>query len=89
MFFTILSPLIRPFLKTTAQGAAASTYLASSARVDGLTGQYFANSKPKKSSKSSYDSTAARQLWEVSADLVGLTTADSVRHAQHPNGRSR
>ncbi len=42
-FFTILSPLIRPFLKTAAQGAAMS-----------------------------YDSTAARRLWQVSAELVGL-----------------
>src|SRR5216684_64702 len=40
-FFTILSPLIRPFMKTTTQGAATSIYLASSAQVDGLTGQYF------------------------------------------------
>jgi retinol dehydrogenase 14 len=88
-FFTILSPLIRPFLKTTAQGAATSIYLASSARVDGLTGQYFANSKPKKSSKSSYDTAAARHLWQVSIDLVGLTTADSVRHIPDPKGRSQ
>ena len=73
-FFTILSPLIRPFLKTTAQGAATSIYLASSAQVEGVTGQYFANSKPKKSSKASYDSGIARRLWQVSAELVGLST---------------
>ena len=71
-FFTILSPLIRPFLKTTAQGAATSIYLASSVQVEELTGQYFANCKPKNSSTSSYDSAAARHLWQVSADLVGL-----------------
>ena len=86
-FFTIVSPLIRPFLKTTAQGAATSIYLASSARADGLAGQYFANSEPKKSSKSSYDSTATRHLWQVSTDLVGLTTAESVQHTRHPKAR--
>jgi hypothetical protein len=32
------------------------------------TGQYFANSKPKKSSKSSYDTAAAGRQWQVSAD---------------------
>ena len=32
-FFTILSPLMRPFMKTTAQGAATSIYLAWSAQV--------------------------------------------------------
>jgi retinol dehydrogenase 14 len=73
-FFTILSPLIRPFLKTTAQGATTSIYLASSAQAEGLSGQYFANSKPTKSSKSSYDTSAARRLWQVSTDLVGLPT---------------
>jgi len=73
-FFTILSPLIRPFLKTTAQGAATSIYLASSPQVEGVTGQYFADGKPKQSSKSSYDTGVARRLWKVSADLVGLST---------------
>jgi NAD(P)-dependent dehydrogenase (short-subunit alcohol dehydrogenase family) len=72
-FFTILSPLIRPFLKTTAQGAATSIYLASSAQVEGVTGQYFANGEPKKSSTSSYDSGIACRLWQLSADLVGLS----------------
>src|SRR6266567_4727368 len=65
-FFTILSPLIRPFMKTAAQGAATSIYLASSPQEDGVTGVYYSNSKPKKSSKSSYDSDVARRLWKVS-----------------------
>jgi retinol dehydrogenase 14 len=73
-FFTILRPLIRPFLKTSAQGAATSIYLASSAQVEGVTGQYFANSRPKKSSTSSYDTGLAGRLWQVSADLVSLST---------------
>jgi len=71
-FFTILSPLLRPFMKAPTRGAATSIYLASSPQVEGLTGQYFASSKPKKSSKLSYDSAAARRLWQVSAELVGL-----------------
>src|SRR5438552_7898071 len=70
-FFTILSPLIRPFLETTAQGAATSIYLASSPQENGVSGVYFSNSKAKKSSKSSHNNAAARHLWEVSADLVG------------------
>jgi NAD(P)-dependent dehydrogenase (short-subunit alcohol dehydrogenase family) len=73
-FFTVILPLIRPFMKTTGQGAATSIYLASSRQVEGVTGRYFANSKPKKSSKSSYDIAAAGRLWQVSADLVGLTS---------------
>jgi len=63
------------FMKTPAQGAATSTYPASSPGVEAVTGQYFANSTPKTSNKSSYDTAAADRLWQVSADLVGLTPA--------------
>ena len=37
-----------------------------------MTGLYFVNSKPKRTSKSSYDEATAARLWAVSADLVGL-----------------
>jgi hypothetical protein len=71
----MLLPLIRPFLKTPARGAATSIYLASSPQVEGVTGRYFANCRARTSSRSSYDTEAAARLWQVSADLVGLTTA--------------
>jgi retinol dehydrogenase-14 len=35
-----------------------------------VTGQYFAASKPKRSSKASYDEAVAARLWQVSAELV-------------------
>jgi hypothetical protein len=38
-----------------------------------VTGQYFAKSKPKRSSKRSHDETAADRLSRTSVDLVGLT----------------
>ena len=79
-FFTILSPLMRPFMKAPTRGAATSIYLASSPQVEGLTGQYFASSKPKKSSKLSYDSAAARRLWQVSAELVCLAYPPETPH---------
>lgn len=87
--FRLMLPLMRPFMKSTAQGAATSIHLASSPLVEGVTGLYFSNSKPKKSSKSSYDNANARRLWQVSTDLTGLTAADSVRHAGHSKGRPR
>jgi hypothetical protein len=37
----------RLFMKTPAQGAAAPIYLASSPEVEGITGQYFVNRKPR------------------------------------------
>jgi retinol dehydrogenase-14 len=68
----LMLPVIRPFMKSPEHGAATSIYLASSAEVAGVTGQYFANSKPKTSSKASQDTAAAARLWDVSAQLVGL-----------------
>ena len=65
-------PIIRPFLKSPERGAATSVYLASSPELTGVTGQYFANSKPKTSSKASHDAAAAARLWDMSAALVAL-----------------
>jgi retinol dehydrogenase 14 len=71
--FRVMLPLVRPFMKTPAAGAAISIYLASSAQVDGITGRYFTNCTPRNSSKASYDTAVAARLWKASADLVGLT----------------
>lgn len=62
--------LVRRFLKTPEQGAATSIYLASSPEVEGVTGKYFIDSKPARSSKISYDSQTAARLWQVSAELT-------------------
>jgi NAD(P)-dependent dehydrogenase (short-subunit alcohol dehydrogenase family) len=80
LLFKLAFSLARPLLKTPQQGAATSIYLASSPAAEGITGQYFVNSKPKASSKSSYDEAAAARLWQISADLVGLTA-----RGQQPN----
>ncbi|HEX8343704.1 MAG TPA: SDR family oxidoreductase [Actinoplanes sp.] len=63
-------PFVRPFMKSPAQGAATSIHLASAAELDRVTGRFFADSKPRKSSRRSYDETVAARLWRVSADLV-------------------
>lgn len=70
----VLLPLIRPLLKSPDKGAATSIYLASSPQVEGVTGKYFVNNKPKTSSKFSYDQAAATRLWRISVDLVGRTS---------------
>jgi len=66
----LLVPLAKRFMKSPEQGAATSIYLASAA--DQVSGLFYANSKPKRSSKRSYDEADAARLWRVSADLVGL-----------------
>jgi len=71
----LLVPFMRPFMKTPAEGAATPIHLASAPDLERVTGRYFANSKPKKSSQRSYDEATAARLWQVSSDLVGLTAA--------------
>lgn len=61
--------VLRPFMRSPKKGADTAVYLASSPRVEGVSGQYFANRKPKESSVSSYDTTAASRLWQASAEL--------------------
>jgi NAD(P)-dependent dehydrogenase (short-subunit alcohol dehydrogenase family) len=73
-----LVPLMRPFMKTPDQGAATSIHVASAPELERVTGRFFANRKPRRSSKASYDEAVAGRLWQVSAELVGLTTVHTV-----------
>jgi NAD(P)-dependent dehydrogenase (short-subunit alcohol dehydrogenase family) len=69
----LIIPLARPFMKAPERGAATSIHLASSPDLEQVTGRYFANSKPRRSSRRSYDEATSARLWELSTDLVGLT----------------
>ena len=71
--FAVMTRVARLFMKAPAQGALTPVYLASSPEAEGITGQYYANRKPKTSSNASYDTTAAARLWQASADLTGMT----------------
>ncbi|GAA3864313.1 SDR family oxidoreductase [Leifsonia kafniensis] len=66
-------PLARPFMKSPAQGATTSIRLASAPELASVSGRFFANGKPVRSSPRSYDETDAARLWQVSAELVGLS----------------
>jgi len=72
-YFAVITRVARPFMKTPARGAATTVYLASSPEVEGITGRYYANRKPKNSSKASHDTAAAARLWQVSAGLANMT----------------
>ncbi|MEV8099041.1 SDR family oxidoreductase [Kitasatospora sp. NPDC085879] len=76
--FRILTPLVRPFMLSPARGAATSVYLAASPEVADTTGCYFADSKPRRSSKVSYDTALAARLWQVSAELTAHTSSAAV-----------
>ena len=72
-FFALISRVALPFLKSPAQGSQTPVYLASSPDMDGVSGQFFANRKPKTANKLAYDTGMTARLWQVSADLVGMT----------------
>jgi retinol dehydrogenase-12 len=54
------------------QGARTVVYLATSAEVAGVNGKYFFKQKAVPSSPASYDEAAAKRLWQVSLEMVGL-----------------
>ena len=64
-----------PFFLSAAKGARTSIYLASSAEVEGVSGEYFVKCKPRQPRRWAQDPEAARRLWQVSEELVGLAPA--------------
>jgi retinol dehydrogenase 14 len=83
----LLTPFMRPFMKAPDRGAATSIHLASAPDLERVTGRYFARSKPRRSSRRSYDQAAAARLWQISADLAGLTAVGTANSAR-PAGRT-
>ena len=71
-WFRVLMKLGKPFLRSVDKGARTSIYLASSPEVEGVSGKYFIDCKPRQSSRRSQDPEIARQLWQVSEKLTGL-----------------
>jgi NAD(P)-dependent dehydrogenase (short-subunit alcohol dehydrogenase family) len=73
-----LTPVLNPIMQrigiTPQEGAQTSIYLATSTEVEGITGGYYVNKRPVRSSTASYDLDSARRLWEISAELVNLET---------------
>jgi NAD(P)-dependent dehydrogenase (short-subunit alcohol dehydrogenase family) len=62
--------LLRPFLRTVEQGAATSIYLATSPDVAGVSGEYYVNCKPRRTSSAAKDTALGIALWELSDKLV-------------------
>jgi NAD(P)-dependent dehydrogenase (short-subunit alcohol dehydrogenase family) len=59
-----------PFMLSPEKGARTSVYLATSPEVEGVTGKYFDQCKPKSSNKQSYETDVAKRLWDVSEKLT-------------------
>ena len=69
--------IVNFFGSSPEKGAATIVYLATSPEVENVTGKYFANLKPIRSSEKSYDVYTARKLWEISEKIVEPNTTVS------------
>jgi NAD(P)-dependent dehydrogenase (short-subunit alcohol dehydrogenase family) len=63
------------FARTPEHGARTLVYLATSPRVEGVTGKYFHDERESRPSPAAGDMEAARRLWEVSERLAGPAAA--------------
>ncbi len=66
---------LRLFFASPEQGARTSIYLASSPEVATVTGKYFVNGKPARSSRATYNEADAKRLWDICAELAHVTVA--------------
>ena len=62
--------IVTPFMRSLEKGAETVVYLSSDPEVETVTGKYFHDLKPKRSSKLSYDTAVAARLWQVSEELT-------------------
>lgn len=76
MFGAVMRGLA-PFLLSPDRGAATSIYLASSPKVEGMTGRYFVNCAPASPHAAALDEEAARRLWEISERMTGIASAEA------------
>lgn len=70
--FKFILSISGPLMRSPEKGAQTPVYLASSPKVENVTGQYFVDRRPVKSSAPTYDESAARRLWDISAELTKL-----------------
>jgi NAD(P)-dependent dehydrogenase (short-subunit alcohol dehydrogenase family) len=62
--------IVAPFMRSLEKGAETVGYLSSDPEVETVTGKYFHDLKPKRSSKLSSDEAVATRLWQVSEELT-------------------
>lgn len=70
-FLSVLFWLIFRMGMSPRQGAQTSLLLAASPDLEMVSGQYYSLGRRVHSSRQSYDTAAARRLWEISEELVG------------------
>jgi NAD(P)-dependent dehydrogenase (short-subunit alcohol dehydrogenase family) len=70
-YYRLIWAIISPFLVSPKKGADTAIYLASSPKLDEISGKYFVNRKPVGHSEPADDYDAAARLWKISEELTG------------------
>jgi retinol dehydrogenase 12 len=76
-FGRLVTYAMRPFFKTPMQGAATSLYVATSPELANTSGRYFADCRERETTAAARDSEAARRLWNLSCEWVGVAVEDT------------
>lgn len=71
----LIQLFFRPFFLSAKEGAATIVQLAASPELEGVTGKYFEKGKALTPAPLARDEALAKQLWKVSAEMVGLPDA--------------
>jgi NAD(P)-dependent dehydrogenase (short-subunit alcohol dehydrogenase family) len=72
---TITWRLVSLFAIDVEKGAQTPVYLATSEDVEGVNGQYFSECRPVEPSAPARDRDVQRKLWEVSAEMTGISAS--------------
>ena len=70
---SIMFKMVRPIQISAKKGAETSVYLASSEEVKNVTGKCFTKMRETTTAPTSYDQQLQKQLWNKTAELVGLS----------------
>ena len=70
----VIKQLARVIAISPEAGSATTIHLATSLEVNGVSSRYFAKCKIAEPSPTSQDAEAARELWEISAKMTGLSS---------------
>ncbi len=64
--------LLRPFARSPQKGAETAVWLCASPEVEGVSGEYFFDKRPRRLDRAAQNDEDARRLWEVSERMTGL-----------------
>ncbi|KAG5681294.1 hypothetical protein PVAND_010745 [Polypedilum vanderplanki] len=68
--------IMRKFMKTIEQGIQTILYVSLSKEVDGITGKYYRDCKPRKSGSKTYNINWQQTMWEASKKMCKITEKD-------------